>query len=140
VQNSNIGLRNLEISIKDAFFSEICSKINGILTSKFAFFVGAGISNDPPSNLPLFGKLNKQLIRLTTGEVLSEEEYEDLSTKIRPEVVLQILRETLPKQLMYDLLTFIRNIMAKAEPNHYHFFLAQALKQVIAYSQQTMIT
>jgi len=129
VQNSNIDLRNLEINIKDAFYGEICNRINGILTPELAFFVGAGISNDPPSNLPLFGKLNEQLIRLTTGEVLSEEEYEDLSIKIRPEVVLQILRETLSKQLMYDLLTFIRNIMAKAEPNHYHFFLAQALKQ-----------
>ncbi|MBX5320874.1 MAG: SIR2 family protein [Candidatus Bathyarchaeia archaeon] len=128
MQDSNIDLRDIEISIKDAFFGEIYDRIKGILTPKLVFFVGAGISNPSPSNLPLFGKLNEQLIRLTTGGLLNKDEYKFLSAKIRPEVVLQILREALPKQLMYDILTFIRNIMAKAEPNHFHFFLAQALK------------
>lgn len=126
MQDSNIDLRNLEISIEDAFFEEIHNRIKGILTPELVFFVGAGISNPP---LPLFGELNELLIRLTTGGLLNKDEYKSLGGKIRPEVVLQILREVLPKQLMHDLLTFIRNIMAKAEPNDFHFFLSQALKQ-----------
>ncbi|MFN3301983.1 MAG: hypothetical protein ACK413_03095, partial [Patescibacteria group bacterium] len=117
MQISGTDSEAIEIKIRNVLHEEICKRIEKIVAPKIVFFVGAGISNDPPSNLPLFKRLNEELICLTTARELDEKDREDFASKIRPEIVLQILREILSQQLMDEVLKLIGKIMEKAEPN-----------------------
>jgi tetratricopeptide (TPR) repeat protein len=89
------------------------------------FFVGAGISVLPPSRLPTFIKLNEELIRLATSNVVETNAYTFLC-KARPEVVLQILVDVLGREVLESLEVFVTS-----EPNLNHFLLAEALKEGI---------
>jgi len=129
MQNSSVDSEIIVDRIKKALQEEIVEKIERILVPKLAFFVGAGISHNSPSNLPLFGELNREIIRSATGHMLDEDDCQTLSNNIRPEIVLQILTEVLPQKLMYELLRSLENGMTKVEPNSNLFLLAQVLKQ-----------
>jgi tetratricopeptide (TPR) repeat protein len=126
MQNSSIDSETVEDRIKKALHEITIDKA---LVQSLIFFVGAGVSHDPPSNLALFGELNKEIIRSATSSMLNEDDYEILSYHIRPEILLQILTDTLPRELVDELLRLLKEIMSKAEPNSNHFLLAQVLRQ-----------
>jgi tetratricopeptide (TPR) repeat protein len=129
MQDPSADIEIIEDGIKKTFHEEIIEKIEKILVPKLTFFVGAGISHAPPSKLPLFKELNKEIIRSATSDMPDEDDYETLSDNIRPEIVLRILTDILPQELMYKLLWSLEKIMTKVEPNPNHLLLAQALKQ-----------
>jgi len=91
-------------------------------SKKMGFFVGAGISAE--SGLPNFKGLSEKVIRLATGDKLSNEQYKSLSENIRPEVVLQIAVEELGSEVLECM-----NMLVGSKPNANHFLLAEALRR-----------
>ena len=85
------------------------------------FFVGAGISIPPPSQVRDFRRLNIDTIKKLTGESLRSEDYEALG-EIRPENMLQIGREELGQEVVQAL-----EMLEGHRPNFNHFLLAEAL-------------
>jgi len=106
----------------DRMMEAFVSKLIEALGRRMVFFVGAGISI--PSGVASFRALNEQVIRLTTGSKLGDEECKFLSESLRPEVVLQILEEELGSKVLTCLEAFIGH---SSNPNH--FFLAEALRR-----------
>ncbi|MCP8309001.1 MAG: SIR2 family protein [archaeon] len=106
----------------DIMMEALVSKLTEALGRRMVFFVGAGISI--PSGVPGFRTLNEQVIRLTTGNKLRDEEYKFLSGNLRPEVVLQIFEEELGPKVLTCLEAFVGH-----SPNPNHFFLAEALRR-----------
>lgn len=97
----------------------IDSIIENIVTNikTTAFFVGAGISKN--SGLPDFYEFNKQILQLTTGS-----NDEQIIQKLRPEVILQAMKDELGDQSMSCLEIFRNDLL---EPNLNHKILANIL-------------
>lgn len=127
MRNSSVDLETIENKMERALYEELTGKIEKFLAPKIVFFVGAGVSHASPSNLPLFRELNEGIIRSATGDMLDEDDYQILSSSIRPEVMLQILSDMLPQQLMDRLLQTLEVLMTSVDPNPNHMFLAQVL-------------
>jgi tetratricopeptide (TPR) repeat protein len=89
------------------------------------FFVGAGISKDPPSCLPLGDELKNEIIlAISDGRPKNEvEEILESTKKQRPEVILQIIQDDGLNQRL-ELL----DILKTKKPNQNHYCLARAIK------------
>lgn len=95
-----------------------------IKEGKIAFFVGAGISKDPPSNLLLGDELKNNTIDVFCREI-SKNERKKIPESVgglRPEVILQIIHEEIGDRAL-DIL----DILKSDNPNQNHFFLAKAI-------------
>jgi tetratricopeptide (TPR) repeat protein len=125
-------------------YEEVVSKMVKLFEKgDLVFFVGAGISNDPPSSLPLFGGLTERVIKALCGDELKDELesiLSVLSTKpVRPEVLFQIMvEEEIGDNALEPL-----NILKSDKPNQNHFFLARAIVDygnfVITTNQDSLI-
>lgn len=93
-------------------------------SKKIVFFVGAGVSIPAPSSMPDFNKLNLKVIKTVTNNKLNEEDYQLLSNNIRPEVMYQVAIDALGLEVLYSI-----EELEGHDPNYYHFFLAEAIKQ-----------
>ncbi len=82
-----------------------------------AFFVGAGISKN--SGLPDFYEFNKQILQLIIGS-----DDEQIIQKLRPEIILQAMKDELGIQSMSCLEIFRNDSL---EPNLNHRVLANIL-------------
>jgi len=82
-----------------------------------AFFVGAGVSKN--SGLPDFYEFNKEILQLTTGS-----NDEQILQKLRPEVMLQAMKDELGNQSMSCLEIFRNDLL---EPNLNHKILVNIL-------------
>lgn len=89
---------------------------------KIAFFVGAGIS--VPSGVPDFKRLNEEVIRTLSDDMLKADDYGVLSENIRPEVMYQIATDELGSGVLRSL-----QMLEGYEPNHYHYLLARAIER-----------
>lgn len=120
--------------------------VRGLEIGEVVFFVGAGVSKAPPSNLPLGMELKNKIIQaiccdresalVTFMNVMLPKIETTLSQKIeriRPEVIFQILYDHIGA-LGLESLGFMR----KGIPNSNHRFLAQALKD--GYSKSVLTT
>ena len=99
---------------------------NAVSNGQATFLVGAGISADPPSNLPLAPGLVRAVVA-RSGEVLDlpaslHERVERATRMLRPEVVTDILAEYLGWRALEPL-----SILSDGQPNGWHFGLAWAL-------------
>jgi len=101
----------------------LLNRLKQISSSKMIFFVGAGISVPPPSELPNFQKLSQNVIQDIVGDALEEKDIKILSQDLRPEVILQIAVEELEPKVLRSL-----QMLVSHRPNPNHFFLAEAIR------------
>lgn len=96
---------------------------------KLVFFVGAGISMDPPSHISSF----PQRECLKNMRELDLKEKDILANKIRPEVFFQVLYNHLGKQALNPLQIinpkFLNDKERLVYPNYNHYFLAKMLNK-----------
>jgi hypothetical protein len=99
--------------------------------SGITFLVGSGISVPPPSLLPDFERLSRDVLRTLLKPLLETDRVpldccERLAKVLRPEVIYQVAMEELTNgQTVLQSLA----ILNTGQPNNYHFFLAEALKR-----------
>lgn len=107
-----------------SYMKEISELNRLIKEGEIAFFVGAGISKDPPSNLLLGDELKNKTISAFCRDTPKNERKEILeSTKnLRPEVILQIIHNEIGNGAL-DIL----DVLKSDNPNQNHFFLAKAM-------------
>jgi tetratricopeptide (TPR) repeat protein len=124
MQDSEIIENEMKKAFRELVINKVVNKvIENVLAPKLVFFVGAGIS---ASSIGTFKEINKKILRLTIGDILSVGEGEVLS-EIRPEVMLQIFLSY--EEFKHEIFKYLQSIMMKANPNYYHFFLAEVLRQ-----------
>ncbi len=90
---------------------------------KMVFFVGAGISVSPPSQVKDFKQLNLGTITSIGGGLITCKDSELLS-QARPEIMLQVGREELGDNIIQSL-----EMLQGHKPNFNHFLLAEAIHQ-----------
>lgn len=89
------------------------------------FFVGAGVSIAQPSVLPTFNELSKAILQSFDYNLSREDiNYDELSNKIRPEVLFQILDEEVGPNILTAL-----DFMIRSKPNYNHLFLSEMIKR-----------
>ena len=95
-----------------------------IKREKVAFFVGTGISFDPPSMLPGWTYVAEGAIRSLCSKNLKDEQEELVtrSKKLRPEVLLGIMYEIIGDETMGCL-----DVLKSNKFNTNHVFLASAI-------------
>ncbi|MBN2155460.1 MAG: tetratricopeptide repeat protein, partial [Candidatus Lokiarchaeota archaeon] len=101
-----------ELTLKDLFAKK----------GKYTFLVGAGISRDPPSNLPLGREMMEVIIRYTCAE--SEVEKILGLENLRFEQLVEIVRDYLDPELK-----LIDYYGLCDKPNTNHFFLVEMMKR-----------
>lgn len=92
---------------------------------RLVFFVGAGISKDVPSCIPLGNELKNGIINalcMDNSEPQRDEILESVES-LRPEVILQIMHE-----IVGDKVLDVLDIFRCDQPNQNHFFLAKVIK------------
>lgn len=113
----------------------ITNRINKVIGSKIAFFVGAGVSKN--SEVPTFIELNEKIIQSIANGKLNDDECKLLSENIRPEVLLQIGIEELGSNVLESLEKLLGYY-----PNTNHVFLANAIERgnwVFTTNQENLI-
>ncbi|MFX0020762.1 MAG: tetratricopeptide repeat protein [Candidatus Hermodarchaeota archaeon] len=108
--------------VDDIIFKEYKEDIESLFTPKrkYTFLVGAGISMDPPSNMPSARQIVKSLLDLCAPK----EEIENLLSleMMRFELVVEKIQEAYDEDLKFlDYLEYI------TEPNLIHLFLSNVI-------------
>ncbi len=106
----------------EIIFKEYREDIESLFTPKrkYTFLVGAGISMDPPSNMPSA----RQIVNILLDLCAPEEEIENLLSleMLRFELVVEKIQEAYEEELKFlDYLEYI------TEPNLIHLFLGNAI-------------
>ena len=106
----------------DIKFKEYKENIESLFTPKrrYTFLVGAGISMDPPTNMPSARQIVRDLLELCAPP----EEVEDLLSleMLRYELVIEKIKDVFDKELKFlDYLEYV------TEPNPIHLFLSNAI-------------
>ena len=120
---SPFGVFGLEpITINDIGLNNLLEKIFPDKI-KYSFLVGAGISMDPPSNLPSARMMVKTLL----GTYAPEEEVDEILNHphMRYEFIVDIIQKFFDKKL-----EFLDYLELATSPNPIHIFLAQMIMKM----------
>ncbi|MFX1365467.1 MAG: tetratricopeptide repeat protein [Promethearchaeota archaeon] len=108
--------------VEDIKFKEYKQDIESLFTpkSKYTFLVGAGISMDPPTNMPSAIQIVKGLLELCAPQ----EEIKNLLSldMLRYELVVEKIQDIFDEDLRF--LDYLENV---TEPNLIHMFLANII-------------
>jgi len=94
------------------------------------FFTGAGISRDPPSNMPLANEVKWAIIEELCNNDYLQDFLKDNQEEIAPmlnDMMMEALFQILHNRLGQHALTFL-NCYSNGKPNHNHQFLARMFK------------
>ncbi|MFX1388458.1 MAG: tetratricopeptide repeat protein [Promethearchaeota archaeon] len=108
--------------VEDIEFKEYIEDIESLFSPKsnYTFLVGAGISMDPPSNMPSAMQIVRGLLELCAPE----DEYDKISMMdmLRFELVVEKIKDVFDEELRFlDYLDIVK------EPNFIHLFLSNVI-------------